>query len=42
MWSRLSWVLDRIVPAAEAAGVKLALHPTDPPVSSYRGVCLAF
>ena len=38
MWARLAWVLGHIVPAAEAAGVKLALHPTDPPVKSYRGV----
>ena len=38
MWARLRWTLERIVPAAEAAGIRLALHPTDPPVRSYRGV----
>ena len=45
MWERLQWTLDRIVPAAEEAGVLLALHPTDPPVSVYRGVaqiCINF
>lgn len=38
MWERLQWTLDRIVPVAEESGVRLALHPTDPPVSVYRGV----
>ena len=45
MWERLQWTLDQIVPAAEEAGVLLALHPTDPPVSVYRGVaqiCINF
>jgi mannonate dehydratase len=31
MWDHLGWFLERAVPAAEAAGVKLALHPDDPP-----------
>jgi mannonate dehydratase len=31
MWERLEWFLRRIVPAAEAAGVKLAMHIQDPP-----------
>ena len=38
MWERLQWTLDQIVPVAEDSGVRLALHPTDPPVSIYRGV----
>ena len=38
MWKRLQWTLDRIVPVAAESGVRLALHPTDPPVSIYRGV----
>lgn len=45
MWERMQWTLDRIVPAAEEAGIVLALHPTDPPVSMYRGVaqiCINF
>lgn len=31
MWENLAWFLERVVPEAEAAGVKLALHPDDPP-----------
>lgn len=31
MWDHLGWFLERAVPAAEAAGVRLALHPDDPP-----------
>ncbi len=38
MWERLEYCLKRVVPAAEAAGVRLALHPNDPPVPEYRGV----
>lgn len=31
MWDHLGWFLERAVPAAEAAGVRLAIHPDDPP-----------
>ncbi len=31
MWERLLWFLRAIIPAAEDAGVRLALHPHDPP-----------
>jgi mannonate dehydratase len=33
MWDNLEYFLRRIVPAAEAAGVNLAMHPDDPPLS---------
>jgi mannonate dehydratase len=33
MWDNLEYFLRRIVPAAEAAEVKLAMHPDDPPLS---------
>ena len=37
MWERLLWFTERIVPAAEEAGVRLALHPHDPPTPWLRG-----
>ena len=38
VWDHLTWFLERVVPVAEDAGVKLALHPDDPPVSPIAGV----
>ena len=38
MWERLEYCLRQLVPVAEASGVKLAMHPNDPPVPEYRGV----
>lgn len=38
MWSALEYFLDAVVPEAEKAGVRLALHPDDPPQSIDRGV----
>jgi mannonate dehydratase len=32
LWDNLGYFLERVVPIAEAAGVKLAVHPDDPPV----------
>jgi mannonate dehydratase len=37
MWERLTWFLQRIVPVAEEAGVRLAAHPDDPPLPVLRG-----
>jgi mannonate dehydratase len=31
LWENLAWFLERVVPVAEASGVRLALHPDDPP-----------
>lgn len=31
LWDHLAYFLERVVPAAEAAGVRLAIHPDDPP-----------
>src|SRR5690348_4665001 len=31
LWDNLAYFLERVVPVAEAAGVKLAAHPDDPP-----------
>lgn len=38
LWSSLEYVMQAIVPVAEEAGVTLALHPDDPPISPIRGV----
>jgi mannonate dehydratase len=31
LWENLQYFLERVVPEAEAAGVRLAIHPDDPP-----------
>lgn len=38
LWTNLQYFLERIVPIAEQAGVDLAMHPDDPPLSPLRGV----
>ena len=38
MWERLVAFLEHVVPVAEDAGVRLAVHPNDPPVRVFRGV----
>ncbi|MEZ4614961.1 MAG: mannonate dehydratase [Caldilineaceae bacterium] len=38
MWERIDYFLRAVVPVAEAAEVRLAVHPNDPPVPVYRGV----
>ncbi|NKB69882.1 MAG: TIM barrel protein [Candidatus Latescibacteria bacterium] len=38
MWDDLEYFLRQCLPAAEAAGVKLAMHPDDPPLSPLGGL----
>lgn len=38
LWTALEYFLNAIVPVAEGAGVKLAMHPDDPPLSPIRGM----
>ena len=37
MWANVTYFLKAAVPAAEKAGVRLALHPNDPPAPISRG-----
>lgn len=38
IWDNLTYFLKRIIPVAEKANVKMALHPDDPPLSPFRGI----
>ena len=42
VWDNVTWFLEKVIPVAEDAGVKLALHPDDPPVSPIGGVARVF
>lgn len=35
LWDNLAWFLERVVPVAEENGVRLAIHPDDPPWSIF-------
>ncbi|TWT31099.1 Mannonate dehydratase [Posidoniimonas corsicana] len=37
LWDRLRRFLDDVLPVAEQCGVRLALHPDDPPLETVRG-----
>ncbi len=37
MWSTITYFLKAVIPVAEQAGVRLALHPNDPPAPVSRG-----
>lgn len=39
MWQNYQYFLDAVLPVAEEAGVRLALHPDDPPVTGMLGGC---
>jgi mannonate dehydratase len=38
LWDNYTYFITRVLPVAEAAGVKMGLHPDDPPLSPLRGV----
>ena len=38
LWDNLYYFLDAVLPVAEEDGIKMALHPDDPPVSPLQGV----
>ena len=38
IWSNIEYFLKAVIPVAEKAGVTMALHPDDPPISPLRGI----
>jgi mannonate dehydratase len=38
IWQNIEYFLKAVIPVAEKAGVKMALHPDDPPISPLRGI----
>lgn len=42
LWENYEYFIKRVIPVAEEAGVRLALHPDDPPVPSLGGVARIF
>jgi len=38
IWENYQWFIEKVMPVAEAHGVKMALHPDDPPVSPVHGI----
>jgi len=42
MWDNYTYFIKAMVPVAEEAGVKMALHPDDPPVESLGGIARIF
>lgn len=38
MWKNIEYFLKAVIPVAEKANVKMALHPDDPPVPELRGI----
>ena len=38
IWENFAYFMERIIPVAEEAGVRLALHPNDPPVPEIAGI----
>ena len=42
MWANYTYFMDAVAPVAHEAGVKIALHPDDPPVPMLGGVARIF
>jgi mannonate dehydratase len=42
MWSNYKYFIDAVLPVAEEEGIRLALHPDDPPVPMLGGVARLF
>jgi mannonate dehydratase len=42
MWANYTYFMQAVLPVAKEAGVKLALHPDDPPLAKMNGVAKLF
>jgi len=42
MWDNYEWFLEQLLPVAEEVGVKLCVHPCDPPVEELGGIPMLF
>ena len=42
LWHGYERFIEEVLPAAERAGVRLQLHPNDPPIAVYQGVARIF
>src|SRR5258708_23818074 len=42
IWANYDWYLSRMLPVCEEAGVRMAIHPDDPPVPMLGGVARIF
>lgn len=42
LWQNYSHFIKQVLPVAEEAGVHLAIHPDDPPISPIRGIARIF
>jgi mannonate dehydratase len=42
IWANYGYFLDAVLPVAEKAGIKLAHHPDDPPITPMNGVAKVF
>jgi mannonate dehydratase len=42
LWANYSYFMKAVLPVAEQSGVKLALHPDDPPLAKMNGVAKLF
>lgn len=38
VWENYHWFIEQVMPVAEANGIKMALHPDDPPISPLNGI----
>ena len=42
MWDNYTYFMKAVIPVAEQAGVKMCLHPDDPPISPIAGIARIF